>query len=86
MTVPRLRSFDTAKDSHAAGVEISGFLGQPVLYRGTLHLDYRDNLVKFEYDEMKDPCLHPNLLHYRNATQMAQTIETQASISVCSSR
>jgi hypothetical protein len=43
--------FDTRSQSHHLGVEISGFLGLPVLNLFTLTIDYRDGLVNFEYRE-----------------------------------
>jgi predicted aspartyl protease len=45
-----LFSFDTANISRAAGVEISGFLGDTVLRELTISIDYRDALIKFDYD------------------------------------
>ncbi len=66
LRVGRMHSFDTTNVSHGTGVEVSGFLGEPVLYRGALRIDYRDNLIKFDYEELKDPQLYPNLLHYRS--------------------
>ena len=43
-------SFDTSKFSKDAGMEISGFLGATTLRQLTIHIDYRDGLVKFDYD------------------------------------
>ena len=48
--VSSMTSIDTTKLSHDAGVEVSGFLGAPILFRLTVHIDYRDNLIKFDYD------------------------------------
>jgi predicted aspartyl protease len=45
---PVMTAFDTWELSHRLGVEISGFLGLPVLDFFTLTIDYRDGLVKFE--------------------------------------
>jgi predicted aspartyl protease len=42
-------AFDTSHASKSAGLEISGFLGATTLYQLTIHIDYRDGLVKFEY-------------------------------------
>lgn len=53
--VDTMTAFDTTSISHNVGVEISGFLGAPILNRLALHIDYRDNLVKFDYDPRKDP-------------------------------
>jgi hypothetical protein len=43
-------SFDTSKTSKSTGTEISGFLGATTLDMLTIHIDYRDGLVKFDYD------------------------------------
>ena len=43
-------SFDTSHISKNLGMEISGFLGATTLDRLTIHIDYRDGLVKFDYD------------------------------------
>ncbi len=43
-------SFDTSRISRGAGMEISGFLGANTLFQLTTHIDYRDGLVKFDYD------------------------------------
>ena len=43
-------AFDTSKISKASGMEISGFLGATTLFQVTMHIDYRDGLVKFDYD------------------------------------
>jgi clan AA aspartic protease (TIGR02281 family) len=43
-------SFDTSKISKDVGLEISGFLGATTLSQVTMHIDYRDGLVKFDYD------------------------------------
>ncbi len=53
--VDSMTAFDTTSNSHNIGTEISGFLGRPILKRLTLHIDYRDNLIKFDYDKNKDP-------------------------------
>ena len=53
--VDSMTAFDTTSLSHNAGTEISGFLGAPILNRMTLRIDYRDNLIKFDYDRGKDP-------------------------------
>ncbi len=52
--VRSMTAFDTTELSHRTGIEISGFLGAPILNRLTMHIDYRDNLIKFEYDQKKD--------------------------------
>jgi len=45
-----LISFDTSGLSKAAGIEISGFLGNTVLRELSISIDYRDGLIKFAYD------------------------------------
>ncbi len=45
-----LYSFDTTGLSKSAGMEISGFIGSTVLRQLTISIDYRDGLVKFNYD------------------------------------
>jgi hypothetical protein len=41
---------DLSRISNGAGVEISGLIGLPALKLMTIHIDYRDGLVKFDYD------------------------------------
>ncbi len=53
--VRSMTAFDMTDLSHHTGIEISGFLGAPILNRLTMHIDYRDNLIKFDYDKNKDP-------------------------------
>jgi predicted aspartyl protease len=53
--VDSMTAFDTTNISHDVGLEVSGFLGAPILNRMVLRIDYRDNLVKFDYDPKKDP-------------------------------
>ncbi len=43
-------SFDTSKLSKNAGMELSGLLGASTLNQLTIHVDYRDGLVKFDFD------------------------------------
>ena len=45
-----LFTFDTSGISRSAGVEVSGFLGSTLLRQLTISIDYRDGLVKFDYD------------------------------------
>jgi len=52
--VDSMTSIDTTAISHHTGVEVSGFMGTPILFRLTIHIDYRDNLIKFEFDPMKN--------------------------------
>jgi predicted aspartyl protease len=46
-------SFDTSTTSKNLGLELSGFLGARTLKLTTIHIDYRDGLVKFDYDPSK---------------------------------
>jgi clan AA aspartic protease (TIGR02281 family) len=43
-------AFDTSNISRHSGVEVSGLIGATTLSQVTMHIDYRDGLVKFEYD------------------------------------
>ncbi len=43
-------SFDTSRVSRDTGMEISGFIGASTLKLLTIHIDYRDGLVKFDYN------------------------------------
>jgi predicted aspartyl protease len=52
--VDSMTSIDTTKLSHVTGIEVSGFMGAPILQRLTIHIDYRDDLIKFDYDPKKD--------------------------------
>lgn len=42
--------FDTSRFTDDSGMEISGMLGLKTLSRTTIHIDYRDGLLKFDYD------------------------------------
>jgi predicted aspartyl protease len=43
-------AFDTSRISKYTNMEISGFIGANTLNLLTIHIDYRDGLVKFDYD------------------------------------
>jgi hypothetical protein len=43
-------AFDTSRISKNVGMEISGFLGATTLNLLAIHIDYRDGLVKFDYN------------------------------------
>ncbi len=43
-------SIDTSNLSKSEGLEISGFIGANTLNQVTMHIDYRDGLVKFDYN------------------------------------
>jgi len=45
-----MTSFDMWPQSKSLGTEVSGFLGLPVLSMFTMTLDYKDGLVKFDYN------------------------------------
>jgi thioredoxin-like negative regulator of GroEL len=50
--------FDTSRFTDDTGMEISGMLGLKTMSRTTVHIDYRDGLVKFDYDpSRKGPLL-----------------------------
>jgi predicted aspartyl protease/Flp pilus assembly protein TadD len=49
-TVPNVVSFDTSRISRGTGMEISGLIGATALNLLTIHIDYRDGLLKFDYD------------------------------------
>jgi predicted aspartyl protease len=53
--VDSMTAIDTTAFSKDDGIELSGFLGAPVLNRLALQIDYRDNLVNLNYDPKKDP-------------------------------
>jgi hypothetical protein len=44
-----MTSFDMWPQSRGIGTEISGFLGLPVLSLFTITIDYRDGIIKFDY-------------------------------------
>ena len=48
-TVENMTAIDTTTFSDSCGLEVSGFLGDPVLLQLAIHIDYRDNLMKFDY-------------------------------------
>jgi predicted aspartyl protease len=43
-------AFDTSRISKDEGMEISGLIGATTLEQLTIHIDYRDGLVKFDYN------------------------------------
>ena len=43
-------AFDTSRFTDDTGAEISGMVGLKTLSTMTLHIDYRDGLVKFDFD------------------------------------
>jgi hypothetical protein len=45
-----LISYDTSRLTRYAGFEISGFLGSTILNELTMSIDYRDGMIKFDYD------------------------------------
>jgi predicted aspartyl protease len=46
-------AFDLSNTSNHVGTEVSGALGFAMLFMLDIKLDYRDNLVNFEYDERR---------------------------------
>lgn len=55
-----MAAIDSTVWSHNHGEQITGFLGAPLLDMFTIHLDYRDNLIKFDYDPKRIPHCPPN--------------------------
>jgi predicted aspartyl protease len=53
LDAPSMRSIDLTSISHGSGVEVSGLIGAPALFQLVMHIDYRDNLVMFEYTPPK---------------------------------
>lgn len=53
LDAPSMTAIDLTNLSHGAGVEVSGLIGAPALFQLTMHIDYRDNLVMFEYTPPK---------------------------------
>jgi len=49
-TAENVASFDTSNISKNIGLEVSGLIGANTLTQVTMHVDYRDGLVKFDYD------------------------------------
>jgi hypothetical protein len=45
-----LIAYDTSHLTRYAGLEISGFLGSTILNELTMSIDYRDGMIKFDYD------------------------------------
>lgn len=45
-----MTAVDLDKFSNDVGMEISGFMGSPILHQLTVTIDYRDNLVNLSYD------------------------------------
>lgn len=50
---PNMTAIDLTKISHDSGVEVSGLIGAPALFQLAMNIDYRDNLVMFEYTPPK---------------------------------
>jgi hypothetical protein len=51
--ITSIMAIDTTSISHREGIEVSGFMGMPLLRTLILHIDYRDNLIKFEQGPIK---------------------------------
>jgi hypothetical protein len=45
-----LLTYDTSRFSRSTGTEVSGFLGNTILRELVTHIDYRDGLIKFDFD------------------------------------
>lgn len=53
LDAPSMRSIDLTSLSKDSGMEVSGLIGAPALFQLIMHIDYRDNLVMFEYTPPK---------------------------------
>ena len=52
-----LNAIDTSQVSRGTGVEISGFIGYPILHQLVIQIDYRDDLVHVSYSPHLEPGL-----------------------------
>ena len=50
-----LNAIDTSQVSRGTGVEISGFIGYPILHQLVIQIDYRDDLVHVSYTPHIEP-------------------------------
>ena len=53
-----LNAIDTSQISRGTGVEISGFIGYPILHQLVIQIDYRDDLVHVSYTPHLEPGMH----------------------------
>ena len=53
-----LNAIDTSQMSRGLGVEISGFIGYPILHQLVIQIDYRDDLVHVSYSPHIEPGMH----------------------------
>lgn len=53
--VHKVGSFDMSDTSKQIGIEVAGFLGATTWELMTVNIDYRDGLVKFDYDPKRVP-------------------------------
>lgn len=53
--VSHVIAFDMSNMSRDFGIRVSGFLGATTLQQLTMHIDYRDGLVKFDYRPNQEP-------------------------------
>ncbi len=58
--VTHIATFDTARFTHDGEMEISGFLADATLRQMKVHIDFRDGLIKMEFDPQ-----HPNVYALR---------------------
>ena len=59
--VDSLAAEDMTTWSHNHGLELTGMLGSPLLNDFTVHLDYRDNLMRLDFDPKRQVQCPPNL-------------------------
>ena len=48
--ITHIDSFDTARFSRDAGMQIAGLIGDQTIHGLTIHIDYRDGLIKIDFD------------------------------------
>jgi hypothetical protein len=59
--VDHMSALDMTNWSENNGIEISGMLGRPMLDQFTVHLDYRDDLMRLDYDPKRLSHCPPDL-------------------------
>ena len=59
--VDHMSALDMSNWSENNGIEISGMLGRPMLDQFTVHLDYRDALMRLDYDPKRLSHCPPDL-------------------------
>ena len=62
-TVTHIGTFDTTRFTLDGGMEIAGFLAGATLRQMKVHIDFRDGLIKVEYDAQ-----HPMFTRFAELT------------------